>query len=117
MLKYLLPLFAATGLFAQSPSFRSPGPVIISTQGGVNQTIITNGIDGNTAASIAATNVSQGYAFGVTMPTITNNTTGSADRLTSLIAAFYVTNYTENRDSIYVTGADAAAVNGQYKVS
>ena len=51
------------------------------------------------------------------MPTITNNTTGSADRLTSLIAAFYVTNYTENRDSIYVTGADAAAVNGQYKVS
>ena len=66
MLKYLLPLFAATGLLAQSPSFRSPGPVIISTQGGVNQTILTNGIDGNTAASIAATNVSQGYALGAT---------------------------------------------------
>ena len=57
MLKYLLPLFAATLLsHAQSPGIRSPGPVIISTQGGVNQTIITNGIDGNTAASIAATN-------------------------------------------------------------
>jgi len=66
MLKYLLPLFAATGLLAQSPSFRSPGPVIISTQGGVNQTIITNGIDGNTAASIALTNVNQGYALGAT---------------------------------------------------
>lgn len=56
MLKYLLPLFAATGLFAQSPGFRSPGPVIISTPGGVSQTILTNGIDGNTAATIAATN-------------------------------------------------------------
>ncbi len=66
MLKYLLPLLAATGLLAQSPGFRSPGPVIISTPGGVNQTIITNGIDGDTAASIARTNVSQGYALGAT---------------------------------------------------
>lgn len=67
MLKYLLPLFAATLLsHAQSSGFRSPGPVIISTQGGVSQTILTNGIDGNTAASIAATNVSQGWSYGAT---------------------------------------------------
>lgn len=40
-----------------------------------------------------------------------------ANRLSQHIAAFYVTNYTENRDSIYVTGNAAAAVNGRYKVS
>ena len=45
-------MFAATLLsHAQSPGIRSPGPVIISTLGGVSQTILTNGIDGNTAAN------------------------------------------------------------------
>lgn len=40
-----------------------------------------------------------------------------AARLSQHIAAYYVTNYTENRDSIYVTGNGSSAVNGQYKVS
>lgn len=124
-------LILSTILLGGIVSVKAPptlqGPTLSGSGGGLTSNQVyqialtvggpTNGVTATVAASIAATNVSQGYAFGVTMPTITNNTTGSADRLTSLIAAFYVTNYTENRDSIYVTGADAAAVNGQYKVS
>lgn len=40
-----------------------------------------------------------------------------ADRMSQHIAAYYVTNYTQDRSSIWVTGNGAAAVNGQYKVS